>query len=77
MNVQRLESQLKQSHSSGSRKEEDFTRAIRSRDEAVKEAHKLLAHIEAVEERERQKVRAFLFDNTWYAEMRLDLNLKK
>lgn len=56
MIVQRLESQLKQSYNSGERKEEDFSLAIRARDEAVREAQKLLGHIEAVEERERQKV---------------------
>nr|XP_006811574.1 PREDICTED: coiled-coil domain-containing protein 150-like [Saccoglossus kowalevskii] len=54
--IQRLESQLKQINSQAERKEKDFSMAIDARDEAVKEGQRLLGHIEAVEERERQKI---------------------
>ncbi|KAI8517264.1 hypothetical protein Bbelb_058450 [Branchiostoma belcheri] len=41
------------------RKEEEFAMAIKARDEAVKEGQRLLDHIEAVEERERQKLEGY------------------
>ena len=58
MTIQRLESQLKQAQSSGERKEEDFRLAIQARDEALKEGQRLLQHVEAIEDRERQKVQS-------------------
>ncbi|XP_013416003.1 coiled-coil domain-containing protein 150-like [Lingula anatina] len=55
ISLQRLESQLKQVSAVGQRKEEDFALAIQARDEAMKETQRLAAHIQALEERERQK----------------------
>ncbi|KAK1168379.1 hypothetical protein AOXY_G9139 [Acipenser oxyrinchus oxyrinchus] len=56
ISTQRLEAQLKQAQASLERKEEDFAMAIRSRDEAVREAQKLRGQVECLEERERQKL---------------------
>ena len=56
MMVKRLEAQLEQMTSSGERKEGDFSRAIKVRDEAVKEAQKLQKYMGAMEEREKHKV---------------------
>lgn len=58
LQVQALESQLRQRDESLQRKEKDFQLAVQSRDEAVKEAQRLLGHVEAVEERERKRVAA-------------------
>ncbi|XP_077998846.1 coiled-coil domain-containing protein 150-like [Glandiceps talaboti] len=54
--IQRFESQLKQIQSQSERKEKDFSMAIKARDDAVKEGQRLIGHVEAVEERERQKI---------------------
>lgn len=56
MMIQRLESRVKQLEVSGERKEEDFRLAIQARDEAVKEAQRLLSHIDDIEDRQRHKV---------------------
>ncbi|XP_043926438.1 coiled-coil domain-containing protein 150 [Protopterus annectens] len=54
--TQRLETQLKQAQSLLERKEEEFSLAIKSRDEALREVQKLKGHSEALEERDRQKI---------------------
>ena len=56
MSFQRLESELKHSHSSGDRKEQDFSMAIKARDNALKEVAKLQNQLEILGEREKQKV---------------------
>ena len=56
MAFKRLESELKHSHSSGERKEQDFSMAIKARDDALKEVEKIRKQLEIVEERERQNV---------------------
>ena len=58
---QKLEEQTKQIGSDAKRKDRDFALAIGSRDDAVKEAQKLMGHIEAVEDRERSKVKKYHF----------------
>ncbi|XP_064642994.1 coiled-coil domain-containing protein 150-like [Lineus longissimus] len=54
--MQKIEDQLKQLQSDARRKDRDFALAIGSRDDAVKEAQKLMGHIEALEDRERSRV---------------------
>ena len=59
LTVQRLTSQVDHSHKTTDRKEKDFDLAIKARDEAVKETQRLLAHVEVLEARDRQKVNKF------------------
>ncbi|KAJ1087689.1 hypothetical protein NDU88_000855 [Pleurodeles waltl] len=54
--TQRLDAQLKQARLVLERQEQDFVLAIRSRDEAMRESQKLKSLMEAMEERERQKI---------------------
>ncbi len=56
MALQRLESELKHSHVTSDRKERDFSLALQSRDEALRDAEKLRAQVDAAEERQRQHV---------------------
>jgi hypothetical protein len=51
-----MEDKLKQLSADMRRKDRDFSLAIGSRDDAVKEAQKLMGHIEALEDRERSRV---------------------
>ena len=60
MAFKRLESELKHSHSCGERKEQDFSMAIKARDDALKEVEKIRKQLEIVEERERQNVSLLL-----------------
>ncbi|EMP24362.1 hypothetical protein UY3_18600, partial [Chelonia mydas] len=55
INMQRMEAQLKQAQTTLEHKEE-FAMAIKSRDEALRESQKIKGHMEAMEEREKQKV---------------------
>jgi len=54
--VQRLETQLKQVQSGGDRKAKDFEVALKARDEAVRETGHLQQLIDALQEKERQRV---------------------
>ncbi|XP_073162364.1 coiled-coil domain-containing protein 150 isoform X8 [Lepidochelys kempii] len=56
INMQRMEAQLKQAQTTLEHKEEEFSMAIKSRDEALRESQKIKGHMEAMEEREKQKV---------------------
>ncbi|XP_037768952.1 coiled-coil domain-containing protein 150 isoform X4 [Chelonia mydas] len=56
INMQRMEAQLKQAQTTLEHKEEEFAMAIKSRDEALRESQKIKGHMEAMEEREKQKV---------------------
>ena len=56
MAFKRLENELKHSHSSGERKEQDFSMAIKARDDALKEVEKIRKQLEIAEERERRNV---------------------
>ncbi|CAH1773554.1 unnamed protein product [Owenia fusiformis] len=54
--IQRLESQLKQLSAIGERKEQDFSMALQSRDEAIREVNKLRDVVESTDGREKQKI---------------------
>ncbi|XP_030436756.1 coiled-coil domain-containing protein 150 isoform X5 [Gopherus evgoodei] len=56
INMQRMEAQLKQAQTTLEQKEEEFSIAIKSRDEALQESQKIKRHMEAMEEREKQKM---------------------
>ncbi|XP_044888422.1 coiled-coil domain-containing protein 150 isoform X2 [Mauremys mutica] len=56
INMQRMEAQLKQAQTTLEQKEEEFSIAIKSRDEALRESQKIKGHMEAMEEREKQKM---------------------
>ncbi|XP_074823909.1 coiled-coil domain-containing protein 150 isoform X5 [Natator depressus] len=56
INMQRMEAQLKQAQTTLEYKEEEFSMAIKSRDEALRESQKIKGQMEAMEEREKQKV---------------------
>ncbi|XP_026503426.1 coiled-coil domain-containing protein 150 isoform X3 [Terrapene carolina triunguis] len=56
INMQRMEAQLKQAQTTFEHKEEEFSMAIKSRDEALRESQKIKGHMEAMEEREKQKM---------------------
>ncbi|XP_067405079.1 coiled-coil domain-containing protein 150 isoform X1 [Emydura macquarii macquarii] len=56
INMQRMEAQLKQAQTILERKEEEFSMAIKSRDEALRESQKIKGHMEAMEEREKHKM---------------------
>ncbi|XP_074654450.1 coiled-coil domain-containing protein 150-like isoform X1 [Tubulanus polymorphus] len=56
MQTQKLESQLKQSHSSGEMKERDFALALQSRDDAIKQINHLQHQLQTAEDREKNKI---------------------
>ncbi|KAM7152994.1 coiled-coil domain-containing protein 150 isoform 2-T2 [Macrochelys suwanniensis] len=56
INMQRMEAQLKQAQTTLEHKEEEFSMAIKSRDEALRDSQKIKGHMEAMEEREKQKM---------------------
>ncbi|XP_069474920.1 coiled-coil domain-containing protein 150 [Ambystoma mexicanum] len=56
IHVQRLDAQLKQAQSVVERQEQDFALAIQSRDESLRESQKMKGQMEALEEREQQKI---------------------
>ncbi|XP_019378426.1 PREDICTED: coiled-coil domain-containing protein 150, partial [Gavialis gangeticus] len=56
INMQRIEAQLKQAQTVFEHKKDDFSLAVKSRDEALRECQKIKGQMEAMEERERHKV---------------------
>ncbi|XP_043361440.1 coiled-coil domain-containing protein 150 isoform X5 [Dermochelys coriacea] len=56
INMQMMEAQLKQAQTTLEHKEEEFSMAIKSRDEALRESQKIKGNMEAIEEREKQKM---------------------
>eukprot|EP00062_Callorhinchus_milii_P000708 gi/632934943/ref/XP_007887121.1/ PREDICTED: coiled-coil domain-containing protein 150 [Callorhinchus milii] len=56
INTQRLEAQHKQAQLAMEQKEEDFAKAIKSRDEILREIQKLKEHSEVIQEKDKQKV---------------------
>ena len=63
--IQRLDSQLRQTHGSYETKEKDFTELLRQRDEAVKERDTLITQIQEMEEKDQSKVKMGYSFLTW------------
>ncbi|XP_074158908.1 coiled-coil domain-containing protein 150 [Sminthopsis crassicaudata] len=59
INLQKTKAQLKKMQSILEKNEDDFSRAIKSRDVSSRESHKMRGHLEALEDREMSKIGNF------------------
>ena len=63
--IQRLDSQLRQTHGSYDMKEKDYKELQGQRDEAVKERDTLITQIQEMEEKDQSKVIPWLVNNAF------------
>ena len=64
--IQRLDSQLRQTHGSYDMKEKDYKELQGQRDEAVKERDTLITQIQEMEEKDQSKVIPWLVNNAFW-----------